>query len=96
MTFDNYTDKQKCSKCGAKAHRSYGDDLGNLDGFVKLADSEIKTIGHLAHRNTEKMSADQKQALHHKHNSYKYEDNSRDLPSGMSRIERGPKTIWPK
>lgn len=96
MSYSDYTDNQKCSKCKSKAHRSYQDDLSNLNGFVKLSDSEIKTLGHLAHRNSEKMSEDQKAALHHKHNSYKYENNGADLPAGMSRIERGPKTIWPE
>lgn len=96
MTFDNYTDDQKCEKCKAKADRSYADDLSNATGFVRLSDSEIKTLGHLAHRNSEKMSADQKQALYAKHNAYKEEKNGGELPTGMSRMEKGPKTIWPK
>lgn len=96
MSFNDYTDQQKCEVCKAKAHRSYGDDLATANGFVKLADSELKTIGHLAHRNSEKMSQDQKEALYNKHNSYKYEKNGSQLPTGMSRIERGPKTIWPE
>lgn len=96
MTINNYTDQQACEICNSLTHRSYEDDLTSMNGFVRLSDSEIKTLGHLAHRNSEKMSTDQKQALHQKHNSYKQDKNGADLPTGMSRIERGPKTIWPK
>jgi len=95
MSFANYSDQQKCPDCKKAIQRCYQDDLNNLNGFVRLSDSEIKTLAHLAHRNSEKMSADQKAALHKKHNAYKYEDNGSPLPDGMSRIERGPKTIWP-
>lgn len=96
MTYSQYKEEQVCEKCSSLCVRSYSDDLLNTSGFVRLSDDEIKTIGHLAHRNTEKMSQDQKESLRQKHNAYKYEDNSRPLPQGMSRIKRGPKTIWPK
>lgn len=58
------------------------------DAFVKLADTEIKKVGHLAQRNTEKMSDDQRQELHRKHNEYKYKEPEKDLPPGMTRVPR--------
>jgi len=50
----------------------------------------------LALRNSERMSEDQKIALYQKHNSYKEnKEESSSLPSGMSRIKKPPKTVWP-
>lgn len=95
LSIKDYTEKKKCSKCGNECVRSYADDLLTTNAFVRLADSEIKTLGHLAHRNTEKMSDDQKRELHHKHNQYKYE-TPKELPAGMTRLNKGTKTIWPK
>lgn len=96
LSFSDYNENQTCPLCQTLSHRSYIDDFMECNGFVKLADSEIKTLGHLAHRNTEKMSNDQKQELFKKHNDYKYTESTKPLPKGMSRIQKGQKTIWPK
>jgi putative FmdB family regulatory protein len=94
----DYKEKVSCEQCGAKnATRSYHDDLSTLATSVRLADSEIKTLGHLANRNSEKMSDDQKAALNMKHNSYKYEESTKSLPSGMSRMKKSKgKVKWTK
>lgn len=91
----NYKDNTKCEKCGKISYRSYEDDLLTLNASVKKGDSELKTIGDLALRNTERMSEDQKQHLYAKHNSYKEIPSQKELPQGMSRVKKPPKTIWP-
>lgn len=93
----DYEEKAKCSDCGSiKTFRRYHDDLSTLNTSVKKADSELKTIGDLAKRNTDRMSDDQKNHLYQKHNSYKEQVSEKPLPKGMSRIKKPPKTIWPK
>jgi hypothetical protein len=62
---------------------------------VKKSDSELKTIGDLARRNSDKFSDDEKTHLYNKHNSYKYEESTKQLPSGMSRLKKPKKTKWP-
>jgi hypothetical protein len=61
---------------------------------VKLASSEIKTLGHLAHRNAETMSEDQKNELYRKHNSYKEVVPDKPLPKGMNRVNKPKKIKW--
>lgn len=90
-----YKDTTKCEICGKVSHRSYEDDLITLNATVKKADSELKTIGDLALRNTERMSEDQKQHLYQKHNAYKDVPSQKELPKGMSRIKKPPKPKWP-
>jgi putative FmdB family regulatory protein len=81
----DYTGKCKCPTCKkTSSQRVYENDIPN--GFVKLATSELRTLGHLAERNAETMSADEKAALHHKHNEYKHGTSSKALPAGMSRL----------
>jgi putative FmdB family regulatory protein len=92
----SYQEKAKCKVCGKKknTHREYSIDLSTLNASVKKSDNELKTIGDLAKRNSDRMSDDQKEALRKKHNEYK--DNKPDdpLPSGMSRIEKPTKSEW--
>lgn len=71
-------------------------DLATQSSSVKKSNSELKTIGDLANRNRDRMSDDQKAALYAKHNDYKEHKEENRLPAGMSRIKKGPKTIWPK
>lgn len=66
----------------------YQEDLSTLNTSVKLSDSDVKTLGHLAKRNSDKMSEDQKQHLHDKHNKYKDSNIEINLPNGMSRIQK--------
>lgn len=92
----NYVEKPKCSCCNSKkTHRSYTKDVITLNTSVKKSDSELKTIGDLANRNSERMSEDQKADLYRKHNSYKETTEEKPLPKGMSRMKKGTKTIWP-
>ena len=96
FTIQDYNDKQLCEKCGRSANRSYEDDLGSISASVKLADSEVKTLDHLAKRNNERFSDDQKHHLYVKHNSYKEGfDKTKSLPAGMNRIDKPKsKTKW--
>ena len=95
--FAYYTDYQettKCIKCDGKAVRSYQDDL--TVACVKLSDSEIKTLGHLAKRNAEKFSDDYKEELKGKHYSYQEQESPKPLPKGMTRIPKQDKIKWTK
>jgi hypothetical protein len=66
----------------------------SLNTSIKKSDNELKTIGDIANRNRDKLSDDHKQALNIKHNKYKEEQSSTDLPSGMSRMKKQPKIKW--
>ncbi len=91
-----YGKEVKCCSCGSKkTYRRYIDDVATQSASVKKSDSELKTIGDLAQRNTDRLSNDEKAHLHHKHNSYKEEQSTKPLPKGMSRIKKPPKTQWP-
>lgn len=93
-TLQNYTDVVKCSICNNMCGRNYSIDMPTINGSVKLATSEIKTLGHLAQRNTETMSQDQKDDLYRKHNSYKEEVPEKQLPKGMTRLKKQNKVQW--
>jgi len=92
----NYCDKVKCSNCKKLAIRDYETDLTTLNTSVRLSNSEIKTLGHLAHRNTETMSEDQRNELYRKHNAYKETSSEKPLPKGMNRVKKPPKIKWTK
>jgi hypothetical protein len=91
-----YQDMHLCDKCGSKCSRDYLEDLSTLNASVKLGDNELKTLGHLAQRNTDRMSDDQRNELYIKHNSYKEDIPEKTLPKGMSRIKKPPKIKWTK
>lgn len=93
----DYTDKPRCSICQNKdTHRLYVRDVLTQNMSIKKADSELKTIGDLAQRNSERMSEDQKNTLYQKHNSYKdHKEETRPLPQGMNRPTKNPKIKWP-
>jgi putative FmdB family regulatory protein len=92
----DYTEQPKCTECGSKkTYRSYISDVLTQSLSFKKGDSELKTLGDLALRNTERMSKDQKTHLHMKHNEYKEDkEETKQLPKGMSRIKKPPKTKW--
>jgi len=92
FNLSDYIDNPKCADCKKKMKRSYQDDIGSLYGAVKKTDSELKTIGDLANRNSDKLSDDEKIHLYKKHNNYK-ENIGSELPSGMSRIKKPQKKI---
>jgi hypothetical protein len=91
-----YREDHLCDKCGSDCKRDYLEDLSTLNASVKLGDNELKTIGHLAQRNTDRMSEDQRNELYRKHNSYKEDVSEKQLPKGMSRIKKPPKIKWTK
>ena len=85
--FGDYDEHPKCIECSSKkTNRSYADDL--CITFVKKSDSELKTLGDLANRNRDKMSQDQKIELSQQHNSYKEQHSNKELPTGMSRMNK--------
>jgi len=92
-----YKDVAACSSCNRSEHASrlYVEDVSTLHSSVRKSSSELKTVGDLAKRNTEKMSNDQKQSLYMKHNDYKHTEIKKELPKGMSRMKKSPKTQWP-
>lgn len=92
----DYNPKPNCVYCKSKnVSRLYCLDVLSQAASVKKSDSELKTIGDLARRNSDRMSDDEKISLYHKHNDYKEQDSNKELPSGMSRIKKPPKTFWP-
>lgn len=92
----DYVEKPQCQTCKSKnTYRLYSVDVLSQSASVKKSDNELKTIGDLAKRNSDRMSEDQKQALWKKHNEYKDEQYQKPLPSGMSRPKKGNKIKWP-
>ena len=92
----DYQKEPKCGICGSKkTNRAYISDAISQSISVRKSDSELKTISDLAQRNTDKLSDDEKISLYRKHNSYKYENSEKELPTGMSRIKKPEKTKWP-
>ncbi len=93
----NYIESPQCVHCNnKKTHRNYMKDVSTQNCSVKKTDSELKTIGDLANRNRDRMSQDEKDSLYKKHNDYKENKiEDKPLPSGMTRIKKGNKTVWP-
>lgn len=75
---------KSCPICHANTiERNFEEDLPT-NQIVK-GDTEIK-VGHLAKRNTERFSEDEKEAIYRKNNAYKFAPPDRDLPAGMEYI----------
>lgn len=91
--FKDYKDTVDCQECGKSCDRHYQEDMLSINSSVRKSDTELKTIGDLAKRNSDRMSADHKQALYEKHNSYKDQESTKELPTGMSRIKKPKKKI---
>lgn len=92
----NYETHPKCTHCESSlTERLIVKDAITQISSVKKSDSELKTLGDLAQRNTDRMSDDYKQHLYMKHNSYKDKEDLKPLPNGMSRMEKGTKIKWP-
>lgn len=92
----DYIEQPECIKCiKNNTHRMYIDDVITQSASVRKSDTELKTIGDLAKRNNDRLSNDEKNHLYEKHNEYKFNKEENQLPSGMSRIKKPPKTIWP-
>jgi putative FmdB family regulatory protein len=92
----NYIEHPKCEQCKKKkTRRSYVKDVSSQHMAVKKNDSELKTMGDLANRNRDRMTEEQKVELYKKHNSYKEEQSTKELPKGMSRMKKPKfKTKW--
>lgn len=94
FSIKNYQQTPKCILCGSKkTNRQHAIDAATINTSVKKADSELKTIGDLANRNRDKMSQDEKEALFKKHNDYKLQESTKELPKGMSRIKKPSQKI---
>lgn len=92
----DYVEKPACSCCKENnTQRQYVADVITQNASVRKSDSELKTIGDLAKRNSDRMSDDQKYSLYMKHNAYKDEKDLKPLPTGMSRMKKGSKIKWP-
>jgi putative FmdB family regulatory protein len=93
----DYNSNPICSLCDSrKTNRLYAADVATQSASVRKSDSELKTIGDIAMRNTERMSKDEKIHLYQKHNSYKENvSETKPLPRGMSRVKKTPKIKWP-
>jgi len=93
FSISKYEEKPVCEKCQSNTFtaRDYKTDLCSLLGSVVKSDSELKTIGDLANRNRDRFSQDKKSSLYSKHNEYKDQESTKELPKGMSRIQK-PKT----
>lgn len=87
--------KKICPLCnkGKKVSRLYREDLLSLNTSVRKSDNELRTIGDLANRNRDKMSEDHKTHLKEKHNDYKEQAPTKELPKGMSRLQRPKQKI---
>lgn len=92
----DYVPQPCCQHCGSKnTDRDYISDVMTQSSSVKKSDSELKTIGDLARRNSDKFSEDEKVHLYRKHNEYKFTESTKELPTGMSRMKKPPKVSWP-
>jgi len=86
MTMEEYSRTTvMCPSCKSKTTREFHKDLPATS--VKLSDDQIK-LGHLAQRNSDKLSNDERAHLDYEHNKYKYEEPTHDLPSGMIRTKK--------
>jgi hypothetical protein len=91
----DYKETIQCLYCSSlDTERSYIDDISSVQGSVIKNDNELSTLGDLANRNRDKMSDDRKKELFHKHNAYKDEISHKELPKGMSRINKPNKIKW--
>jgi len=80
MPMSDYTESNfpPCPKCGGirNVKRNFAED--QIRGTV-----ETQTLGSWAEKNTDKMSSDQKQALHEKHHDYLINKQRPELPKDM-------------
>jgi putative FmdB family regulatory protein len=90
-----YEEKPRCIYCQSKkTKRLYINDVITQSTSIKKSDSELKTLGDIALRNSERMSEDEKTSLKQKHNAYKEVEETKSLPKGMSRIKKPLKPKW--
>ena len=96
FTIKQYVSQPECSVCQSEnTQRHLTKDINSQSFSVKKHNSELKTLGDLAQRNTDKLSDDEKNHLYQKHNSYKDKELEVSLRSGMNRIKKPQKPKWP-
>ena len=90
--FSDYADKETCPECKTRKNveRALGYDISTIHRNVIAGDNEI-TLGQLSDRNTKKMSRDEKIEKFYEQNKYKYEGPDKELPAGMTRINKTDK-----
>ena len=92
----DYTGKSVCSCCRSRdTKRRYITDVRTIATSVKKSDSELKTLGDLAQRNSDRMSTDEKIALSKKHTAHNDTELEKELPKGMSRMKKTERPAWP-
>lgn len=85
-----------CAHCNSdNISRDFQSDISSSYFSIKKHDSELKTIGDLANRNSERFSEDKKNYLFNKHNEYRKDEHGK-LPEGMTRIKKTKKINWSK
>ena len=85
MYMCDYSLNQICPQCHSSQHITRNYQADRPSTTTRLSDDQIK-LGHLAHRNTERLSDDEKTHLEYKHNKYKYEKEGGELPQGMKHM----------
>lgn len=91
-SMSDYKNKVKCPKCKKLSPRNV---LSDAESTIVIGDSSPKTVGAMAERNADKLSADEKHHLNKKHNAYKEQDLNKPLPPGMERIQKpSEKPSW--
>jgi len=97
MSMAEYSDKQKCPSCKKikAVCRCLEADLPTINTSVRRSDDQV-TVGELAKRNSERLSSDEKAHLTEKHNEYKYEEPTKELPDGMKRMGSPKDRVAPK
>lgn len=80
-----YSPLMPCPTCKQSCCRDF---VGDVTSLQKPFDSTPKTVGSLADRNASKLSNDEKHELKKKLLINSEKEQSRELPSGMSRITR--------
>ena len=94
LTRQQYENFQVVCSCGSdKVSRDYQTDLEGLVGSVKKSDSELRTIGDIAARNTERYSDDQKLEMRKQHFSY-LEGEEPEAPKGATRVKKKEPVKW--
>jgi len=87
----NYTDNLPCPNCKRKSQRNL---LVDSTTVIGIGDGAPKTLGALAEANANKLSEDEKIALHKKHNAYKETPQEKKLPKGMYRLHKPESKPW--
>ena len=97
MPITEYSDEQECPDCRKTeaVRRCLEVDLPTLNQSVRKGDNQI-TVGELAKRNSERLSSDEKTHLTYEQNKYKYEEPTKELPKGMSRMGSPKDRVTPK